>query len=155
MTLLYLGDDIEFDLGPVIKRIKDRKCFKDIFYQKFPGNPNLIYPTAKGLEEFKKIVDPEIYLYKRDIPGSTVHIPINVKTLRYKEVYYQEELEEFYNEVKDYLVKKRENVLIKDSYEYFLDMDDPFSLYIEKFDESFPIRLNMNIRKEKTRRIQS
>ena len=155
MTMLYLGDDIEFDLGPTIKRIKDRKCFKDIFYQKFPGNPNLIYLTPKGLEEFKKIVDPEIYLYKRDIPGSAVHIPINVKTLRYKEVYYQEELEEFYNEVKDYLVKKRENVLIKDSYEYFLDMDDPFSLYIEKFDESFPIKLNMNIRKEKTRRTQS
>ena len=49
--MLYLGDDIEFDLGPTIKRIKDRKCFKDIFYQKFPGNPNLIYLTPKGLME--------------------------------------------------------------------------------------------------------
>ncbi len=153
MTMpLYLGDDIEFDLGPTIKRIKDRKCFKDIFYQKFPGNSNLIYPTAKGLEEFKKIVDPEIYLYKSDTPGSVVHIPINVKTLRYKEVYWPEDLEEFFNEVKDYLIKRRTTLFKSSDYEYFLDMDDPFSLYIEKFDESFPIRLNMNIRKEKMKK---
>ena len=155
MTMLYLGDDIEFDLGPTIKRIKDRKCFKDIFYQKFPGNPNLIYLTPKGLEEFKKIVDPEIYLYKKDIRGSVVHIPINVKTLRYKEVYWQEDLEEFFNEVKDCLIRRRTTLFKASDYECFLDMDAPFSLYIEKFDESFPIRLNMNIRKEKTKRTQS
>lgn len=156
MTMqLYLGDDMDFDLGPTIKRIKDRKCFKDIFYQKFPGNPNLIYLTPKGLEEFKKIVDSEIYLYKSDRSGSVVHIPINVKSLRYKEVYYQEDLEEFFNEVKDYLIRRRTTLFKASTYECFLDMDEPFSLYIEKFDESFPIRLNMNIRKEKPKRTQS
>ena len=108
-----------------------------------------MYLTSKGLEEFKKIVDPEIYLYKSDRPGSVVHIPINVKTLRYKEVYSQEDLEEFFNEVKDYLIRRRTTLFKASAYECFLDMDDPFSLYIEKFDESFPIRLNMNIRKGK------
>ena len=152
MTMqLYLGDDMDFDLGPTIKRIKDRKYFKDIFYQKFPGNPNLIYLTPKGLEEFKKIIDPEIYLHKSDIRGSAIYVPINVKTLRYKEVYWQEELEEFFNEVKDYLVRKRSYPIkyqIGNYCEYF-DMDEPFSLYIEKFDESVPIRLNMNIRRKR------
>lgn len=148
MTMFYDDNDIEFDFGPTIRRIKDRKCFKDIFYQKFPGNPNLIYLTAKGLEEFKKIVDPEIYLYKSDHPGAVVYVPKNVKTLRYKDLYWQEELEEFFNEVKSYLVRKRSSYLIKDQVCEYFDMDEPFSLYIEKFDESFPIRLNMNIRKE-------
>ena len=151
--MIYHGD-IDFDFGATIKKYKDRKYFTDIFYQKFPGNSNLMYLTPKGLEEFKKIVDSEIYLYKSDKPGSVVHIPINVKTLRYKEVYWQEDLEEFFNEVKDCLIRRRTTLFKASDYECFLDMDAPFSLYIEKFDESFPIRLNMNIRKEKTRRTQ-
>lgn len=151
--MIYHGD-IDFDFSATIKKYKDRKYFTDIFYQKFPGNSNLIYLTPKGLEEFKKIVDPEIYLYKSDRPGSVVHIPINVKTLRYKEVYWQEDLEEFFNEVKDYLIRRRTSLFKASDYECFLDMDAPFSLYIEKFDESFPIRLNMNIRKKKIRRTQ-
>lgn len=149
----YLGNDIEFDFGPTIKRYKDRKHFSDIFFQKFPGNSNLIYLTSKGLEEFKKIVDPERYLYKSR-SGSVVYTPIKLKTFRYKELYYQEELEEFFNEMKDHLIRMRMRIhSIKDSeYEYFFDMDEPFSLYIEKFDESFPIRINMNIRKEKPKK---
>ena len=150
--MIYHGD-IDFDFGATIKKYKDRKYFTDIFYQKFQGNSNLMYLTSKGLEEFKKVIDSEEYLYKSDIPGTVVYIPINVKTLRYKEVYWQEELEEFFNEVKDYFIKRR--AALASTYECFLDMDEPFSLYIEKFDESFPIRLNMNIRKEKTRRTQS
>lgn len=150
--MIYHGD-IDFDFGATIKKYKDRKCFTDIFYQKFQGNSNLMYLTPRGLEEFKKVIDSEEYLYKSDIPGTVVYIPINVKTLRYKEVYWQEELEEFFNEVKDYFIKRR--TALASTYECFLDMDEPFSLYIEKFDESFPIKLNMNIRKEKTRRTQS